>query len=884
VPTSPTKTNSPSLSDSHVDDAGAKRLIAQRGTELFVAIGNKLRWTDLAQVKDRYEDTSRSRKDEPAYKTVGFSTFYAIRQLVISPSEQYLAVATDFTVHVIPLPDHASFSTPQRPVVKVRAMQLGPTTHVIPGSPIKSVLWHPLAAASASTDCLITVTADASLRLWEIDRRNRTSVEQPALDIDLRKLADGLSSDQDFRPVAFGKSKGFSVDDVDMEVSACCFGGRGDEDENPWASMTLWAAMRNGDVYALCPLLPATWQPTTTTIPALSTSTVSKMATIGEDSEGLEERRAIEQQYEWVSEIDSDEPVSPDDESGPEIRLRPSNPSAVPRLQGPFELGMDDDEEFDVTDLYVMAPGLEKEDRLDEDAEDEIASNHIPYTVLVLGTSDSRLHTCLELEGVTGQWLPKKAHNTFVVPENEGRDLVHAATIELKPASDLTSVILTPDIINRSTLFATVGSQVYSVSLDDWAKRIGEEVFSDTDADDRLQTRLATACQSQVAVVDTVLNIKERLPESLSAPVVIDDLDVGYILLTTSSPYVFGSTFDQAHIRSMLLRQSSALIQSPSILHTAPGAAVEPPEDIDYPPSRQIYEPPSCLDHSAEYMINRLKAQLPKANRTILTQKPLRLSPAVFDLMVGAHRTVSGYTSELEQAGAELFRRCERLREELGEQVRHMTELADRLQRIKDQADGDEVRPGEEKKDHETRLQDIKQKQAGLKSRFDDLRRKAGQASSNKKPLSAKEIAWFQEVESIGERIGQSDEDEPKKGSLAARFASVSPPPGPAPSIADNPLQAQQLSQKLTPEAKVLQEKSQAQSPDTPSLQRQNSSDLASSRSSIASRRSGVFPLVSAQYQKERIQDVQDLVERETAVIDAATRRLEGLKLASGLA
>ena len=49
-----------------------------------------------------------------------------------------------------------------------------------------------------------------------------------------------LSCDQDFEPSGFGKTRGFSVDDFDMEVSAACFGGSGGDDEDAWASMTLW--------------------------------------------------------------------------------------------------------------------------------------------------------------------------------------------------------------------------------------------------------------------------------------------------------------------------------------------------------------------------------------------------------------------------------------------------------------------------------------------------------------------------------------------------------------------------------------------------------------------------------------------------------------------
>ncbi len=336
-PPSPSKRQGPS-SPATPEYPGPKRLIAHRGTEVFAAVGNQIRWADLAKVKDRWEDSNNSRKhqddehDNTTYRTLATPVYYQIRQLVISPSGHFLAICTEHTVHIAFLPDYSRLADQTASPLKLTTRQLGPTTHVIPESPLASVVWHPLAASGLSTDCLITVTAEAAVRIWELDKSNKWSFERPALAIDLRKLADGVSCDQDFQPSGFGKNRGFSVDDFDMEVASTCFGGQGLDDEDAWASMTLWTAMRNGDIYALCPLLPSKWRPTSTTIPSLSTSAVSRMATIAGEEADPDERRAADQQYEWVQEIDDEEPL----DDSQETRLRPQNPSAIPRLQGPF--------------------------------------------------------------------------------------------------------------------------------------------------------------------------------------------------------------------------------------------------------------------------------------------------------------------------------------------------------------------------------------------------------------------------------------------------------------------------------------------------------------------------------------------------------------------
>lgn len=777
TPTSPSKRTS-LIAPQSTDYFGPRRLIAQRGTEIFVAIGNKVRWADFAKTKDLWEEERTPTHDDPLpYRTLALSTHYPIRQLLISPSEHFLAVCTDHTILIVSLPDHARLSETSQSPVKCSARTLGPATHVLPGSPLASVVWHPLAWSTASTDCLVTVSAAAAVRVWELDRANLMSFDRPALAIDLRKLADGVSSEQDFEPPKFGASKAFTVDDFDMEVAAACFGGTGADDENSWASMTLWTAMKNGDVYALCPLLPSRWRPTATTVPALATSAVSSMASIATEDASIDERRAAEQQYEWVSEIDNEEPLSYlPTETEPETRLRPQNPSAIPRLQGPFELGLNEEDDVEVTDVHIFAPRLD-EDQLysGEEDYDERTNGTLPYTTVIVACSDGRVHVALDLDGVSGQWLPKKGKSTFAVPITDSKDLIPLATLGL-PTSGEVFVSFTPDLIQRHTIFTTVGSRVYSVSFDDWMARMGSELTDAAEANDRLLTRLDTICRSQVAVLDSIIDNKEPASDPLSAPAIIDDLDLGYLAITTSSTSAHCATFDQAHLRSMLLRESTSLGVSQSLSRQLANTSITDADNhADVPPSRAVYAPSRVFDMTAEYSITQLKQRLPPQQKRILTEQPMRLSPAMLDVMTSAHRTVSSYTADLETAASELFRRCERLREELGEQVKQMSDLADRLHHIKQQADGEDVRPGEEKLTHDKRLEIVRNKQKDLRHRFEELRRKAGKASSSKKELSKKEIAWVEEIETLNHKVGDKEAAEQEKDALLARFETVSP-------------------------------------------------------------------------------------------------------------
>lgn len=261
---------------------------------------------------------------------------------------------------------------------------------------------------------MATVTADACVRLWEFNRDNKWSSDSPTLAIDLRKLAMGSSEDENFAPDRMGKSRRFSVDNVGLEVASACFGGTGADNESGWSAMTMWIAMKGGDVYALCPLLPSKWQPSTTLIPSLSTTAVGKVAS-EQGSSDSEEGRQARDQLDWIRDLDAQEPtlLDPENENSPGIYSRPSHPGPVPRLQGPFQiLSEDADEELELSDIHVIAAKLDEEDFVsssDSDSEaDSMDENGTSAAVIALITRNGRIYVCLDLDGVEGQWLPRK--------------------------------------------------------------------------------------------------------------------------------------------------------------------------------------------------------------------------------------------------------------------------------------------------------------------------------------------------------------------------------------------------------------------------------------------------------------------------------------------
>ena len=778
---------------------GPSRLLAQRGTETFAVVGNKIRWADLAAVKDSWElksssgpkkstdDGRRLGDDQPAYRTLSSPVYYQIRQLAISPSGTFMAICTEHTVHIALLPDASRLRDRDHSPIRMKTYQLGPTTHVIPESPIMSVLWHPLAAGSDSEDCLITVTAEAAVRVWEIDRSNQWSFEKPSLAIDLRRLADGGSCDDNFEPAGFGKSRGFSVDAFDMEVSAACFGGNGGHGEDPWASMTLWTAMRTGDLYALCPLLPSKWKPNHTALGQLSVDAIAKYSVVddADDAEG----RVLTQQYEWLQDVDAA------DHNG-DVRERPSKFGVIPKLQGPFEVPLSDSTvDVDVSDVYLVPAKYDQDpEDFEEDEEDQNLvdeTNLLPYTVICLATTDGQVYVSLDVEGVSGQWLPKQSKSVFAVPEADAYMLVPLGTLQTAPEDSLFPEndwpMFTSEPSSPYSFFLTSTTNISSITMSDWLTRFAEELSSTQSPLSGLKTRLEALCQDKLALTDHVLKLPQESSASdqrLSCPVILSDSNLGYFLLTSAAFQGYAVCFDEPHSGDVSLTSPPKLLALPP-----PEAFAAPIPEPSHPP-RVFYNVPEIFKKSQQAPLSKFMSNASSRNLQALKQT-MKLSPAVLDTLVNVHRSFAPDCSRLETAAAELFRKCERLQKELHQHVEEIVKIAEKLQSSREHI---ETRYDEEyiyNNAIEKRMKTSQGRQQALLERFDKIRKKSARAGESARAVSTKEREWMDEIATLSERHGvrsgsPADPDEHQTSTLSSRIQEVSkllspPPPPPSP-------------------------------------------------------------------------------------------------------
>lgn len=774
-----------------------------------------------------------------------------IRQLVISPHSNYLAILTTHTVHICVLPDSSHLTTGDSDPIKPKFFTLGPTTHVTSRSAVMSALWHPLGVKGSS---IVTVTEDAVVRVWEISASDRWSFDAPTLAIDLKKLANGTTLDQDFSTSTASTNRGYSADMFDMEVAAASFAVRG---SGLWASMTLYIGMRGGDIYALCPLLPRLWAPPPTLIPSLSVSIVAKVAAVEDDPNvSPEDKLLAQQQLDWITDIDNQEPTIVQDTLGDqplEVFKGPTRPGLIPRLQGPFDLEMSPDEDeqddldIELSDIYVIGRKMETEDLMGEEDEllmlDENEQQGLSLSVICLLSTSGQVRICLDMDGVEARWLPPKFKtkgNSFSADLLELPSLLTFETLDAIPPAEVTGdcwPTFSDDVTSRYSFFITYNTGITQVSLAPWIFRLEGELSSEAPAGSDMRVNLIAQARSEVERIYA----EPAHGNSLAASVAFTDPDLGYFLISATPTDPVALIFDIPEEEFLPVKPAASPTPFPEQTREQTTAALE----VFYTP-RPAFQTPLTFDTPSE--IPQLRQRLLTSKHAALMGQPVRLIPDALKIFSNVHQILSTETLQLNEAVAELFRRCDTFRSELKDQVEKANELKTRIDHITgaDEEDGDS---DESRLTHA--LAARRQKQEELMQRFENLKRKAQRKTTTE--LSDKEKAWAQEVETYDQNLSQHASDDTK----SSRGATKS----------QQPLKRFEEIKNLTSElvdqvAEVRGEEATAEGG--------RGQSLSGSVTSLK---------VPAEIRKAKVAQVMALLDRETQLFDALQGRLERLSV-----
>lgn len=167
---------------------------------------------------------------------------FQIEQMVLNGDGRLLAVSDSSQVSVICLPSSSRGSS-KSPIIEARSIGIG-TLYYNSQSSAKVVKmdWHPLADGHTS---LFILTSDAILR--EFDPTVNT--EEPLQTFHF--VSQHLKKGNSFSFNDPGETEAVSF------TFACGRASNGAKGYSDWTPLTIYGLMRNGDIYALCPVCPS---------------------------------------------------------------------------------------------------------------------------------------------------------------------------------------------------------------------------------------------------------------------------------------------------------------------------------------------------------------------------------------------------------------------------------------------------------------------------------------------------------------------------------------------------------------------------------------------------------------------------------------------------
>ena len=461
--------------------------------------------------------------------------------------------------------------------------------------------------------------------------------------------------------------------------------------------------------------------------------------------------------------------------------------------------------------------------------------------------------------------------------------------------------MFTPDINSRHAFFVTHRRAIYFLSLDYWIDTVSPELEKPTPQGTDL--RLSILFESPEILRERMFRFEKpkELPHlrPISAPIIIQDSDLGYFLLTLSADRPYAAILDSPATAADVAGPLAALTLGDDAAadDEAHSAALAP---------RLAYQPPEALYSPIPLDFDRAPA-VARFSRSSRGAE-IRLSSATLEALADAHRRLSAAPHVLGGAVADLFTRGHRLPAEFAEQRRRVADLGERIDKVcemdededevEDEDDDDAAereggRDGDAPVALAERMRRVDEKQEELRRRQEQLKKKLARVSV--RPLADQEKLWAEEVDGFKSSVlPEREEENPDSGAedsgdeteqevddggsetqsrqrrkvYRERYEEVSS--GVRNTLHDADLdQARQLARDLLEDLQDVKEESQ----ERPSTARR---ERESSETGLLS--------VPADVRKKRVGRVMQLLDRETALVNAAQARLQRLGITSASA
>ncbi|EIN10572.1 hypothetical protein PUNSTDRAFT_100184 [Punctularia strigosozonata HHB-11173 SS5] len=711
---------------------GRRQVMLIRDNDLIVASGSELRITSLGDLKLE-QGTSKG------YKTLHAPNIeFEIQQLSLNPNGKLLAVAGARQVAVVVLP-RAGYGRLVPTALDCKSIQIGTFYHATRGAPpIAKVDWHPWGEAGS---VLMVMTTDGKLREYDIS-------------LDPEEPQQVLS----FVPEKIG-GRYLAQDPSEREVASFTLGrGRAD-----WGPLTVYALMKSGDVYAICPYMPKNASVPSSYVHALECFVAAKQEFLNEAqdlaaSTAERQRERFSTVYDYQSKYVSSllkqlPPGTAFPAPSRSVLMHPPSSLKNPPLrQGPFLLQpaprtLDGSEGGDATDILYASFGDLDDDEATTGDTDQIG-------VVLIAYQDGKVDVCLDVEKVEAKWQNKQSKRPELpmLAVYESIDLGTVKTLSATEPSALDLVsgnhpVLYPDPMHEDTIYVYHAFGVHSLDLGPVLTSLEAAV-----RDDGSDTGNALECSrgTDVRPVVSTFSVERKSSNPVTAVAIPNDVYMTYsIFVLTSAGRVvsFPLTVRSDHPTPSSATETTA--QDTNIDDPLPEPN-GPPAYVSLLSKEPFSEPP-ILSRSVSGLPSNPRLALPKGSQDefVLTPDTLRFLGSTVEQFRSqirdvqlAHQAAEGRVGLQQQEFARQQATCGTMLE-LVEQLKGPRQLAAR--------------------EKLARLQDS---QLGLISRSDRVLQAMMQKVSPE--LSEHEMKWFKELSRMKEEVkgaGRFDQS-----SLAARI------------------------------------------------------------------------------------------------------------------
>ncbi|KAJ7937199.1 hypothetical protein B0H13DRAFT_2226595 [Mycena leptocephala] len=721
------------LDASTSSNGGARRqVMILKDADLVVAAGSEIRITSLGAARP---------PGAKGYKTLHTPNLqFDIHQIALNPSGKLLAVAGASQVGVVVLP-RSGFARLVPDTIDCKSLQIGQFYHAEKSSPhIAKIQWHPW--------------GESGRHLWEYDISVDTEEPQQVLSFVLEK-----------------KTKSFLAEDAsEREVASFSLGqGRAD-----WGPLTVYALMKSGDIYSICPYMPKNASIPSSYVHSLECFISAKQEFLsqtqerGTSSTTRNLSTLYDYQHKYITALLKQLPpgtVFP--ASSRSVLMHP--PTTIKRPAPRTLAGSDGG---DATDIMYLAFGA------DEDADDDGEGGETEHLgVVVVSFQDGKIDVCLDVEKVEARWDMGGSKREAELPM-----LAVYETIDLGLVTMLSGQlglfqgnhpVFLADPIHDDTVYVYHAFGVHTLHLGPLLQSLALALRTGDDDGTALSAALQKSAGTAVTPILTTFSVERRCSNPVIAVAVPNDVYLTYsIFILTSAMRI--TTFP-LNLRSDA-PPSRVKSQSPSASQqekTTQGTSkwLTP---RDGPPAyvsllgNVPYAPPECLTRAGSGL-------------------PFMLTPDVLRYFA---TTVAALSAQMQDVQLAYRAADARATLQQAEQTRLSQKCAEMEASVS-------MLRGARRAKTEDRFTRVREEQRALHGRLERMLR--GLMDRASPELSEYETKWFGELKRMqGEVVGAGRYDE---GSLVARTRML-----------------EREYERLMPGLKALVEKEKARSKAAPNL------------------------------------------------------------------